>query len=166
MAAPLRLEIPKADAALFQLQLKKLTKVDQGRVVRYSLRKALQVQQKEGKKTIRQYVGKVTGNLLRSFKIKIKSSSAYGKVGSSKKGYTLHWIDGHQLQPRYTKKGVYKGIMFKGKPTTKWGGKPYKPHGKPHAWTAAFNANRQKMVNIIVKGFRDALNSITQTKTY
>ena len=91
---------------------------------------------KQGKANIAARNKEGEGNLKRSITKKAYPSKLYTISGGQRKGAYkgnhLHLVD-RGTTIRYKKDGKSTGAMYKGKTSTRWGGKMYKPHGKPMA---------------------------------
>lgn len=103
------------------------------------------------------------GNLKRSITKKAYPSKLYVIAGGQRKGAYkgnhLHLVD-RGTTIRFKRDGRSTGKMYAGKATTKWGGKPYVPHGKPRAWTDAWATTKFQVAKALLKGLEDAARKI------
>lgn len=91
-------------------------------------------------------------------------SKLYTRAGGKRKGGAhgsiLHLVDRGTKARRQKTTGRYTGIMYKGKGGYSWGGKTYIPHGKPGAWSDAWEATKEQVGKIIMDGFDKAVKQI------
>lgn len=118
---------------------------------------------KQGKANIAARNQEGEGNLKRSITKKAYPSKLYAISGGQRKGLFkgnhLHLVDrGTKL--RFKKNGKSTGRMYAGKTSTRWGGKPYVPHGKPYAWTDAWAASKFQVARILLEGLEAAVRKI------
>lgn len=103
------------------------------------------------------------GQLKRSITKKAYPSKLYAIAGGQRKGVYkgnhLHLVDRGTKQ-RFKRDGRSTGAMYKGKPSTKWGGRTYTPHGKPRAWTDAWATTKFQVARALLKGLEDAARKI------
>lgn len=179
----------KAKLLQIQNSLKELEQTDKNSIVVKGLKTAANIIIKQARGNLDENNTKVTGNLSRSFTTKqfkkkakvhggfyrtvvtkgFKSKSGIVKGGG---GNHAHLVDRMGVNVRYTKKsytdslgrvypaGMSRGIMYKGKSTTTWNNKIYKPHGKPGFWTDAFNSKKDTAMDVVMKSVDKSIRKI------
>lgn len=105
-----------------------------------------------------------TGILKKSLQKLSYPSKLFTRAGGKRKGGAhgsiLHLVD-RGTGSRYQKTtGRYTGIMYKGRGGYKWGGKVYIAHGKPGAWSDAWETTKEKVAKIIMDGLDQAVRKI------
>ena len=147
----LTIELSKSDVAAVNRWLSELDKVDQSNTVQYALKQGALVIQNAGKANLAVRNKTHTGNLKKSFSIKVVKKKAYALSGFKRPaGAHAHLID-RGTDKRYTKKGAYRGSVSKGNPNS---GSLF--------WTQAVTANGGRALNTLMNAIYDALEEINR----
>ena len=96
-----------------------LQEIDQNKAIKAGLRKGAMVFIRLGRSTLRSRNNKHTGNLMKSFRVRVKKRSLGSLAGFSmnysrmaEEGYGSHsWLVDRGTVQRWTKKGQNRGIM-------------------------------------------------------
>lgn len=158
------LVLDSKDTRRIERVLSSLPKVEKTAAVRSAFTKSMTPMVKEGRKNIGSRNTEGTGILKKSINKKAFPSKLYstsgGKRGNGYHGNLLHLVDRGTTARRQKKTGRYTGIMYRGKGGYLWGGKVYTPHGKPGAWSDAWQATKRKVGQIILDGLEKAIRTI------
>ena len=145
--------LDKAELQKVEAWLSKMSEVDRDNAVQNALRQGMRVIQQEGKSNLRQRNHVVTGNLRRSFALKVNKKRAYVLSGfkrSKNGGNHAHLID-RGTKARYTRKGAYRGSISKDSPNT-----------GSRFWTEAVESKGASAVNNVINAVYNYLSKITQ----
>jgi len=133
-----------------------MSKIDQDKAIQYALNQGMQVIVAAGKTNLSTRNKVVTGNLKRSFALRVNKKKAYAlggfKRSAPKKGIEggnhAHLVD-RGTNKRWTKTGAYRGSVSKGNPNTGSG-----------FWTDAVNSQGPAALNKLMDAVYDALEEI------
>ena len=164
MAGDFTLKLNSADTLRLKRVLDALPKAERTASVRSAFSRAMTPMRKEAMKNIGSRNTEGTGKLKESIQKKAYPSKLYTKAGGKRgKGFhgnILHLVDRGTTARRQKKTGRYTGIMYKGRGGYVWNKKVYVPHGKPGAWTDAWNATKEKVGRILAEGLDKAIKQI------
>lgn len=163
MAGDFTLHLNEADYKKAMAVIQRLQTTERTPVMRKVFNAAMAPMVKQGKANITARNKEGKGNLKKSIGKLAYPSKLYTIAGGRRKGgykgHVLHLVD-RGTKIRYKKDGKTTGAMYKGKPTTRWAGKLYKPHGRPGAWTDAWTAVKMKVAKILLDGLEAAARKI------
>lgn len=153
--------LDKAELQKVEAWLSKMSEVDRDNAVQKALRQGMRVIQQEGKSNLRQRNHVVTGNLRRSFSLRVNKKKAYALSGFKRSknggnhahkngGNHAHLVD-RGTKARYTKKGAYRGSISKDSPNT-----------GSRFWTEAVESKGASAVNNVINAVYNYLSKITQ----
>jgi len=149
MARNLTIELSKSDVIAVNKWLEKMDKVDQGNTIQSALREGAKIIMDAGKSNLATRNKTKTGNLKKSFRIKVVKKKAYALSGFKRPGGNHSYLIDRGTDKRYTKKGYYRGSVSKGSPNR---GSMF--------WTDAVQANGGKAVDRLMSAIYDALAKI------
>lgn len=150
MQGDLTFEINKADYDRMQRWLSQLSEADQKSVIQNALRTGAKALQAAGKLNFARRNKSVTGNLKKSFGLKVVKKKAYALAGFRRPaGAHSHLID-RGTSKRWTAKGYYRGSVSRGTPNK---GSMF--------WTDAVNTQGPAALNKIMDAIYKSLEEIT-----
>ena len=149
MARNLTIELSKSDVIAVNKWLEKMDRVDQGNTIQSALREGAKIIMDAGKSNLATRNKTKTGNLKKSFRIKVVKKKAYALSGFKRPGGNHSYLIDRGTDKRYTKKGYYRGSVSKGSPNR---GSMF--------WTDAVQANGGKAVDRLMSAIYDALAKI------
>lgn len=149
MARNLTIELSKSDVIAVNRWLDKMDKVDQSNTVQSALREGAKIIMDAGKANLATRNKTKTGNLKRSFRMKVVKKKAYALSGFKRPGGNHSYLIDRGTDKRYTKKGYYRGSVSKGSPNK---GSMF--------WTDAVQANGGKAVDRLMSAIYEALTKI------
>lgn len=148
MAGNLTIELSKQDLMVANKWLSEMAKVDQGSTVQRALRQGAEIIQNAGKTNLSSRNQTRTGNLKKSFGIKVVKKKAYALAGFKRpKGAHAHLVD-RGTAKRYTSKGYYRGAA---RPS--------------YFWTDAVQMNGGEALNNLMNAIYQSLNEINRRNT-
>lgn len=168
------LTLNKGDERKMARILAALPKAERTPAVRSAFNRAMTPMVKEARKNIdaNNPQNEFSTGLLKKHIIKAAYPSklytkAGGKRGKGFHGSILHWVD-RGTTYRHKKNGQSTGKMYSGRSGYTVGWKfnnvrkkrVYFAHGKPGAWTAAWNASKEKVGRILAEGLDKAIKQI------
>lgn len=150
----LTIELDKKDYERMQKMLSQLSEVDKKATIQRALSAGAKLMQAAGKSNLEQKNKVKTGNLKKSFGLRVMKKKAYALAGFKRPGGAhAHLIDGGTVQ-RYTKRGLYRGSISKGKPKS---GSLF--------WTEAVQSQGQAALNKIMDAIYQSLEDIARRNT-
>lgn len=172
----LTVHFSKADRERALFFIERLRNIDKTPEVRRAFNDAMTPLVKQGKTNIKSYNNEADtklwrssskknnsaepGELRRSLTKRAYPSKLYAIAGGQRKGAYkgnhLHLVDRGTKQ-RFKKNGRSTGKMYAGKSSTRWGKLFYMPHGKPGAWTNAFNVTKYSILKRLVDSLDKAV---------
>lgn len=167
MAGNMTFTMDRVDYDRIMRALNGMYNFEKNAVVKQGLSDAMQLFVDKGKSNIKANNPQGTGKLARSLKKKIVPTKGKGYAGGGPvkvNGKTvvqrhLHLVDRGTVT-RFHKDGTPTGAMYRGKGGYIWGGKPYIPHGKPGAWTSAFESEKMRAANELMDTIENCINQI------
>lgn len=152
----LTIELDERDYQKMMRMLGALDDVDQAKVVQTALKSGMGTIITQGKSNLAARNKVVTGNLKKSFGVKVnkkkgfalggfKRSSKYNKIGGGNHSYL---VDRGTVE-RYTRKGYYRGSVSKGNPN----------HGTKF-WTEAVDSQGPAALNKLMDAVYNAVDDI------
>lgn len=156
----LSFELDEKDYQSMMAILKGMDDVDKAKAIQYALKEGMQIIVSEGKHNLSSRNGVKTGNLKKSFAIKVNKKKAYSLGGfrrSSRKeniaGGNHSYLVDRGTDERWTKKGAYRGSVSRGNPK----------HGSMY-WTDAVNSQGEHALNRLMDAIWEALEDIKNRK--
>lgn len=114
----LTIELDKKDYERMQKMLSQLSEVDKKATIQRALSAGAKLMQAAGKSNLAQRNKVHTGNLKKSFGLRVMKKKAYALAGFKRPGGAhVHLID-HGTAKRWTSRGYYRGSVSKGSPNT------------------------------------------------
>lgn len=145
----LTIELSKRDVLAVNKWLDNMDKVDQKNTIQTALRQGAQMLVDAGKANLASRNKEKTGNLKRSFRIKVVKKKAYALSGFKRPAGNHSYLIDRGTNKRYTSKGWYRGSVSKGSPNR---GSLY--------WTDAVQTNGGKALDRLMSAIYTALNQI------
>lgn len=154
----LTITLNKGELAAVNIWLSEMSKVEASSTTSKALREGVRVIQAAGKTNLSMRNGVKTGNLKKSFSIKVVRRKGYGLAGfkrsAPKKGIKggnhAHLVD-RGTDERWTRKGAYRGSVSKGHPNT---GSMF--------WTDAVESQGPRATEKLIEAVYKSLQEITQ----
>lgn len=143
------IELSKRDVILVNKWLANMEKVDQKNTIQTALREGAKLIMDAGKSNLAMRNKTKTGNLKRSFRIKVVKKKAYALSGFKRPGGNHSYLIDRGTDKRYTKKGWYRGSISKSSPNK---GSLY--------WTDAVEANGGRALDKLMSAIYTALSQI------
>jgi hypothetical protein len=146
----LTITLNKKELAAVNHWLSQMSDVDQKNTVQNALKSGAQIIQNAGRANFDARNKSVTGNLKRSFALKVNKKKAYALSGFKRPGGAhAHLID-RGTKKRYTKNGYYRGSVSKDAPNK---GSMF--------WTDAVESKGPEALNRIMDAVYKSLQEIT-----
>ena len=149
MAKELTIELDKNDYQRAMRMLESMDKVSQKQVIQRALRTGMQTIIDAGKANLASRNKEKTGNLKRSFGIRVNRSKGYALGGHKRPAGAHSYLIDRGTKKRYTSKGYYRGSISKGNPK----------HGTLY-WTDAVNSHGEQALNSLMNAIYQALDEI------
>lgn len=157
----MKIIMDEASRAIVDARLIALSDFKREAIIDRALRDGVRVIARQGRANLKARNPQGTGQLLKAVTTysKKKKAKAYGGFirGTDKKnhkGSYAHLVDRGTVE-RWTKKGLYRGAMYKGKKTAR-----YTPHGQPKFWIDAFEQKKGQAQQTIMKAIDDCIRLI------
>lgn len=128
-----------------------LDKVDQHKIIQTALRTGMQEILDAGKANLASRNKTKTGNLKKSFGIRVNKKKGYALGGHKRPAGAHSYLIDRGTKKRWTKDGAYRGSISKGNPQ----------HGTMY-WTDAVKSNGTKAMNTLMNAIYQSLNDITR----
>lgn len=147
----LTFELNKADYERIQKWLSQLSEADQKSTIQNALRSGAKLLTTAGKANLQARNKTKTGNLKKSFGLKVVKKRAYALAGFKRPaGAHSHLID-RGTDKRYTKNGYYRGSVSRGN-----------PNKGTMFWTDAVETEGPSALNRIMDAIYKSLDEITR----
>ena len=154
----LTITLNKAELAAVNKWLSEMDKVDQTSTVSDALKQGIKIIQQQGKLNLASRNNVVTGNLKRSFALKVNKKKVYALSGfrrsqpkkGVKGGNHAHLID-LGTNKRWTKAGAYRGSISRGNPN----------HGSGF-WSDAVASQGPQAIDRLMNAVYKSLEEITR----
>lgn len=147
----LTFQLDKGEYERMERWLSQLSEADQKSVIQNALRTGARSLQSAGRINLANRNKSVTGNLKKSFSIKVNKKKAYALSGFKRPGGAhAHLID-RGTKKRWTTKGYYRGSISKGTPNK---GSMF--------WTDAVETKGPEALNKVMDAIYESLAEITR----
>jgi hypothetical protein len=147
----LTIELDQRDYQRAMALLQSLDKVDQHRIIQKALRTGMQDIIDAGKANLVQRNKTKTGNLKKSFGIRVNKKKGYAIGGHKRPAGAHSFLIDRGTKERWTRRGAYRGSVSRGNPQ----------HGSMY-WTDAVNKHGNKALGSLMNAIYQSLNEITR----